>query len=147
MNNTALIRGDEGQLRLEILDYENTQAQTIHDANWLRVAVDVKAGPFSGSIGLALSAVELKTLYLELSRATETLTGSIDFTSMEGNLCLKVDFGRTGVVLMRGVVTPNEPEGNELHFQFHTDPAALEGAVQEFKRLAVQFPAKQSIQM
>jgi hypothetical protein len=145
MANIVLIRGDKGQVKLEILGYENTQASTIDDSNWLRARIDVVAGPFSGSIVAGLTTVELDSLYQQLAVAVRSLTGNIDFSAMEGNLQIIVKFARTGEVLLQGFVTPDGAERNVLYYEFHTDPITLEVAVQELRRLVTQFPIQHSI--
>jgi hypothetical protein len=145
VSNVAVLSGDKGQIRLEIIDYENRQAKTIEDANWLRASLHIDAGPFSGSITLGLTTIELEHLHQALAKSVVSLREAFDFVTIEGNLSLKVEFDRTGQVLVRGVVTPDESEENALRYGFHTDPITLERTAQALGRLTNQFPVKRSI--
>lgn len=142
MDNSMVFHGDKGELRLQVLDYENTRAKIADDANWLRAKLDVKAGPFSGTISCGLTAIELNRLYQEISAATEALKDVVNFQSMEGNLSIQLEFQRTGTATLRGVITPYPAEANALHYEFHTDPISLEAAVQGLKRLVDHFPIR-----
>jgi len=143
MTYSATIRGDKGHLKLTVLKYENPNTKNVDDANWLDVRLESEAGPFRGSFKLALTAIELELLYQQLARATELL--SVDFTSMEGNFSLSIEFSRTGTAVLQGVVTPEESEGNALHYRFNSDPVTLEATLRELQQLVAHFPAKQSI--
>jgi hypothetical protein len=142
MSNTMIIQGDKGRVRLEVIKYENMLAKSIDDANWLQAKLDVMAGPFSGSITLALTSNELELLHRKLSNAIKLLTGNIEFATMEGNLRLQMTFERTGEVLVQGSVTQDEAEENVLQYYFLTDPITLEAVVRDLERLVRQFPVK-----
>ena len=146
MGNTALLQGDKGQIKLEVIDYENRQPKTIEDANWLRAILHIEAGPFSGSVNLALTTGELELLHEKIAASGVSLKDVVDFTSMEGNLQLKVEFDRTGVASVTGIVTPDQAGENAIQYGFHTDPITLERAAHEFGRLTNQFPVKRLIQ-
>lgn len=144
MTHSATIRGDEGHLKLEILGYENPHSMDVDDANWLNARLESQAGPFNGSFKLALTAFELDFLYQQLAKAAKSLSQGFDFTSMEGNFSLRLEFSKTGTATLQGVVTPRENEGNALHFRFNSDPITLEATLRELGRLVEHFPAKQS---
>jgi hypothetical protein len=145
MDNVVIMKGDKGQLDIEILKYENPNARTIDDANWLLGRLSINAGPFSGSIALSMTTNELESLDKQLGMATKSLTGQIDFASLEGNLRIRVQFGSTGTAVVSGIVTPDEAHETALHFGFNADPTNLEACVQSIGRLLQQFPVKQSI--
>jgi hypothetical protein len=142
MSEIAQIQGDNGQIGFEILGYENNQAQTTEDANWLRAVLHIKAGPFSGSVKMALTTSELVVLYSKLVKSVISLRDVVEFSTMEGNLSLRIEFGAEGRVSIRGVITPDESEENAVHYGFHTDPITLERSTQEFARLVSRFPVK-----
>jgi hypothetical protein len=144
MSSSAMLHGDKGHLRLEILGYENPHSKDFDDANWLEARLEVQAGPFSGSFKLALTTGELGSLYQQLAKANKTLSDRVDFTSMEETFSLKVEFSRTGAATLCGVTTPKGGQGNSLHYRFCSEPVTLEAAVSEFARLVERFPAKQS---
>jgi hypothetical protein len=61
MFNIAHIQGDKGQITVEVLGYENPTATDPDDANWLEAILKLKAGPFSGSLKLAMTTIELES--------------------------------------------------------------------------------------
>lgn len=145
MSNLAIIRGDEGQIALEILGYENAQAQSVDDANWLRAKLQIRGGPFSGAITFAMTAHELLLLYREVESATKTLTGSVGFQNMEGNWAMNLNFERGGGGIISGSVTSDPGQKNVLHYELHSDGISLEGFVQALGRLAAQYPVRDAV--
>lgn len=146
MGNTAVIRGDKGQIELEILDYENAQVTDIFDSNWLRARIDVVAGPFSGAIMAGLTTVELDSLYQQLAGAVESVAGGVKFETLEGELSIGIEFGQTGVARVQAdVVAYDGEKKNALHCEFATDPITLEATVQGLQRLVTQFPIQHSL--
>ena len=144
MSNSVAIPGDNGHLKLEIVGYENPHSKDFDDANWLEARLEVKAEPFRGAIKLALTTDELESLHQQFAKAKRSLSDRADFMSMEDTFSLNVEFSRTGVATLCGVVTPEGGQGNSLHYRFCSDPVTLEAAVNEFARLIERFPAKQS---
>jgi hypothetical protein len=59
MTETARIKGDDGEIKIQVIGYENPQAKDIDDRNWLRVRLEIKAGPFSGSTEIAMMTTEI----------------------------------------------------------------------------------------
>jgi hypothetical protein len=145
MDNVVILKGDKGQLDIEILKYENPNARTIDDANWLLGRLSISAGPFSGSIGVSMTTNELENLHRQLGMVTNNLRGQIDFASLEGNLRIRIHFGSTGTAVVTGIVTPDEADETALHFGFNADPINLEACVLSFGHLLQQFPVKHSI--
>jgi hypothetical protein len=142
MSTLAIIRGDEGQIALEILGYENVQAQSVDDSNWLRAKLEVRGGPFSGAITFAMTAPELLLLHQQVESATKTLTGSVHFQTMEGNWALNLNFERSGGTIISGTVTSDPGQKNVLHYEFRSDGISLESLVQALGKLVAQYPAR-----
>jgi hypothetical protein len=145
MNNLAIIRGDEGQIALEILGYENSQAQSVEDSNWLRAKLEVRGGPFSGAITFAMTAPELVLLYQRVGSATKTLTGSVHFQTTEGNWVLNLVFERGGGAIISGEVTSDPGQKNVLHYEFRSDGISLETLVQALGKLVAQYPVRHAV--
>jgi hypothetical protein len=145
MSESALIRGDAGELRLEILGYENPHATNVDDRNWLQARLEITGGPFSGSIELAITAFELAGLHQQLAEVTKSLIGSIRFETMESNWLLNLDFERTGTAVVSGMVIQNQAESNSLQYEFRTDGITLEGMVRDLGKMVAEFPVRQAI--
>jgi hypothetical protein len=145
MGTRTVLKGDKGEVALEILNYENPGALSLEDSNWLRAVLHVHAGPFSGAIEFGMTADELSLLYDQLAASTSTLSGRIRFATTEGNWELNVDFERSGTAIMSGVVTPRQAGGNALHYEFLSDPINLEAAVRDLQRMTKEYPVKTAL--
>jgi hypothetical protein len=143
--NAATIRGDKGQLRLEIIGRENPRAQDLDDSNWLRASLEVKGGPFSGTIEFGITAAEIDGLYNELKSKISTLNGSIHFVTMEEDWVLDVVFERTGTVVVSGRVTTKRAQANSLHYEYRTDPITLESVVEDLRCITKSYPAYRAL--
>ena len=64
---------------------------------------------------------------------------------MEGNFSLQIEFATTGTAVLQGRITPDESDGNALHYKFYSDPVTLETAVRELRKVVERFPAKRSM--
>ncbi|MES2222942.1 MAG: hypothetical protein V4587_18475 [Acidobacteriota bacterium] len=146
MTNTVLIRGDTGRISLEILGYENPMAKDISDLNWLRVKLDVVAGPFQGSVRVAVTTYELADFQQRLTGAVESVAGGVKFETLEGDLRVNIEFARTGVAgVQADVFAYDGGTRSSIHCEFETDPITLEATVQDLRRLAEQFPIQHSL--
>jgi hypothetical protein len=142
MSEAALLKGDNGGIKIEILGYENPNATNVDDSNWLPARLEATGGPFSSSIEIAITAAELAMLCRELTGVTKALTGNVRFETMEGNWTLNLDFERTGTAVVSGMITPSRAQDNSLHYEFRTDPITLEGLVRDLGKMATEFPVK-----
>ncbi len=133
MDTRTVLKGDKGEVALEILNYENPGASSVEDSNWLRAVLHVHAGPFSGAIEFGMTTEELSLLYDQLSASTSTLSGKIRYATTEGNWELNVEFERSGSAIVSGVVTPRQAAGNALHYELLSDPISLEAAVKDLQ--------------
>jgi predicted dehydrogenase len=145
MNNVVIIRGDGGEISLTILGYENAQAQSVDDSNWLRARLEVRGGPFSGGITFAMTTHELALLHRLIGDATKTLTGSVHFQTTEDNWGVNLDFQRNGSAIISGTATPDPGQKNVLHYEFCTDGASLEALVLALGKLVAQYPTKDAV--
>ena len=142
MSMRTVLKGDRGELALEILDYENPRAQSVEDSNWLRANLTIQAGPFSGSIEFGLTTDELAVLSSQLSTVMSSLSGQVRFATMEGNWMLNVDFERSGTAIVSGMMTSNRTLGNKLLYELRADPIALEPVVGDVARMTSMYPVR-----
>lgn len=141
---TAL-KGDRGELTLEILDYENPRAQNTEDSNWLRANLTIQANPFFGSIEFGLTTDELALLSSQLSTVVSSLSGKVRFATMEGNWTLNVDFERSGTAIVSGMVESKRTLGNRLLYELHAEPIVLESVAGDLARMASMYPIKSAM--
>ena len=79
MKDAASIKGDDGAVALQILGYENAQAQSVDDSNWLGARLEVQGGPFVGVIMFAITAPELARLCQQVKEVTKNVSGKCPF--------------------------------------------------------------------
>jgi hypothetical protein len=146
MSSTALIQGDTGRISLEILGYAYPMAKDINSLNWLRVKLDVVAGPFQGSVRIEVTTDELADFHQHLAGAVKSVAGGVKFETREGELSIRIEFARTGVARVKAdAVAYDGMKRSSIHCEFDTDPITLEATVQDLRRLAEQFPIQHSL--
>jgi len=145
MNSRMVLKGDIGEIALEVLRYENGQALNIEDKNWLRAILYVQAGPLFGKAEFGMTTYELSVLCRELSAGAKTLMGGIRHATTEGNWQLNIDFERTGTAQISGVLIPSMASNNALHYAFESDPISLESAVNQLRHLMQDYPIKTTL--
>ena len=102
MSEAALLKGDNGKIKVEIFGYEYPTATDVDDSNWLQSRLETTGGPFSGSIAISLTTSELMQLHQQFAEVTKHLNGNIRFENLESNWILNLDFERTGAAVVSG---------------------------------------------
>lgn len=139
----ALLSGEGGRLILDIDDYENSRAMAVEDRNWLRGALQVTAGPFHGSISLALTTVELERLCRQVREIAKSLKGSMSFTTVEGDWEISLALEGSSTVVVKGEVRSPDGDGSVVRYQFLTDPITLDTWGEKLGALVRKFPVTQ----
>ena len=139
----ALLSGDGGRLILDIDDYENSRAVAIDDRNWLRASLQVTAGPFHGSISLALTTVELERVCRQVREIAKSLKGSMSFATVEGDWEISLALEGSSTVVVKGEVRSPDGDGSTIRYQFRTDPITLETWAEKLGAIVRRFPAVQ----
>ena len=140
MSNQITIKGDEGEIILQILGRENVNASNLCDANWLRTTLSVRASSFSGTIEIGLWVPELVALRDRLEAILRNLTDGLQFESMESNWKFNVAFEITGAVIISGSVRKELTQDNMLHYEFRSDPISLELVARDIRRVTEAYP-------
>ena len=139
----AKLRGSGGEIVLSILGYENISAGSVDDANWLRAQLDVRSGPFYGSVECAITTYELLLLQSQLVVALKTLTTAVHFGTMEDNWQADFTFERSGTATVVGTIIPTHSRRAALQYEIETDPISLETWVRELAELQREYPVKE----
>ena len=90
MSEAALLKGDNGKIKVEIFGYEYPTATDVDDSNWLQSRLETTGGPFSGSIAISLTTSELMQLHQQFAEVTKHLNGNIRFENLESNWILNL---------------------------------------------------------
>jgi hypothetical protein len=110
--------------------------------NWLTVQIRVQAGGFHGEVAAEIVAGELVTFASQLRPLYETLNGSAEFSTMEGQLSLRLVGDGAGHIELRGEVSDQAGVGNCLHFTLRFDQTQLGASIRELEKITSHFPAR-----
>jgi len=143
MSHRIAFSGEGSSITIEVFDYENPLAKHPDDVSWLKAAVTVQAGPFSGTFKTSVTTHDLAALGEQMGQALQSLSQRISFQTTEGDLTLNVNFSKTGKVQIEGIAQPCGTVKTALQCRFESDPSTLDQTVRELKLVTKRFPAKQ----
>ena len=135
------IRCDGGDiLTITFLGRSHPGATDYWDGNWVRVAVEVAAGGFRGSVSGDLRAEELAGFHAQLLQLQQSLRGTADFETMESWLSIRVTGDGKGHMAFRFVIRDRPGIGNTLDCSFATDQTYTRSTVAELGAAVQAFP-------
>lgn len=130
------------RIEIDVVRYERVPAGDYHDDNWLTVDIRVRAGGFRGKVAAAILTDELARFESQLRPLFETLKGSAEFSTLEGQLSLRLTGDGNGHIALNGQVADQPGIGNRLHFSLKFDHSQLGAAIRELERVTSQFPIR-----
>lgn len=105
---------------------------------YLRVEVEIKAGKFSGRLETEFSTHEVVQLYRELRALYFSLSGSLTFSPLEGNLEFKMSGDGRGHFEVDGVARDGLVDANELSFVLLFDQTEIPSTIREMEEMVGQ---------
>ena len=135
-------QSEQERIEVAVLRYERAPVGEYHDDNWLTVEIHVRAGGFRGKVSGAIITDELVRFASQLRPLFDTLRGSAEFLTMEGQLSLRLTGDGKGHVELRGEVADQPGIGNRLHFALHFDQSQLGTSIHELERVISEFPVR-----
>jgi hypothetical protein len=135
-------QSEHERIEIEVVRYERSRVGDYHDANWLTVQLCVCVGGFRGSVDAAMLTYELVTFLRQLRLLYESLRGTAEFTTMEGQLSLRLVGDGNGHIELRGEVADQPGVGNRLHFTLQIDQSQLGESIHQLEQIALQFPER-----
>jgi hypothetical protein len=130
------------RVEVDVISYERPASGEYHDDNWLTVSIAVRVGGFSGRVGAAIVTDELVRFAEQLHRLYEQLTGSAQFTTLEGQLSLTLSCDARGHITLRGEVLDQAGIGNRLSFHLNLDQSFLQQPMRELDAVIRVFPVR-----
>lgn len=92
------LTGDNGEIEIEVLDYQDPSAECRDDRNWLNCSVRAHIGSARFEVGCMIQTYDVRHLYEELQSGSELFVWSFP----EDDISL--EFGiKTGFTLMSGL--------------------------------------------
>ena len=133
---------EQERIEVDVHGYERAASGDYWDDNWLAVEIRVRVGGFRGNAAATIMTSELTKFELELHPLFETLKGKAEFTTMEGQLSLRLVGDGNGHIELHGVVADQAGFGNQLHFTLQFDQSLLENSIREIAKVTSQFPVR-----
>jgi hypothetical protein len=135
-------QSERERIEVDVMSYERPASGEYHDDNWLTVSIAVRVGAFSGRVGAAIVTDELVRFAQQLHRVYEQLSGSAEFTTLEGQLSLALACDTLGHITLRGEVLDEAGIGNRLQFRLDLDQSFLQHSIQELDAVIKAFPVR-----
>ena len=130
------------RIEVDVLHYERQPVGEYHDDNWLTVQVRVRVGGFRGTVDGAFITEEFVAFLTQLRSLHQSLSGTAEFTTMEGKLRLRLTGDGKGHIELVGEVADQSGIGNRLHFTLHFDQSQLGASIHELERVTSEFPVR-----
>ena|ERR1035441_2546457 len=145
MPKTVVIRGDGGQVQIEVLNYERPKSTEGSDANWLVCRYGVTVREFSCDVSLSLMTDDFVRFLDDLDEALRSLKGTAVFATAESGLKLETKFKAAGHADVFGTVQSQlsvVPSLTKLDFSFESDQSFLSHTVEGLRAVIQQFPVR-----
>lgn len=130
------------RIEIEVLRYERQPVGEYHDDNWLTVQVRVRVDGFRGTVDGAFITEELVAFLGQLRPLYQSLSGMAEFTTMEGQLHLRLTGNGKGRIELVGEVADQPGIGNRLKFTLLFDQSQLGASIHELERVTSEFPIR-----
>lgn len=144
MNPTAISFGGSEceRLQIEVLGYEREPVGEFYDDNWLSVRISVVVGGFRGQADAAFLTSDFESFLLQLRPLYESLGGTAEFRTIEGQLRLGLIGDGKGHVAMNAEFADRTGTGNRLIFSLGLDQTQLGEAVRQIEQVISVFPVR-----
>jgi hypothetical protein len=129
-------------IEVEVLRYERQPVGEYHDDNWVTVQVRVCVGGFRGTVDGAFVTEEFVAFLTQLRPLYQSLSGTAEFATLEGQLHLRLTGDGKGHIELVGEVADQPGIGNRLHFTLHFDQSHLGASIHELERVTSEFPIR-----
>ncbi|MCL5773494.1 MAG: hypothetical protein M1536_03860 [Firmicutes bacterium] len=136
------IAGHGARLSIEVFNYENSSAQNISDANWLKCRVVLNIYPFSGNFDASFTTQDFVRFLDDLRKILSELSGTASFLTDEDTLRLTVKMEKTGGVQISGIAEVSDQTHVTLSFSFKSDQTFVSQTYRELEAIVLQFPVK-----
>ncbi len=135
--------GQSERERIEI-DVPAWKGTPVDNYNWLNVDIRVQTGGFRGEVSAAILTDGLIRFLNQLKPLHQTLKGSAEFSTIEGQLNLKLIGDGRGHIDLSGEVADRPGDGNRLHFRLTFDQSQLGVSLRQLERATIDFPVNLS---
>ena len=138
----AFGQSEQERITVDVLSYERPVCGEYWDDNWLVVDISVTAGGFHGRASVSIITAELVSFSEQLHVLYERLTGTAEFTTLEGQLSLKLVGDGRGHIRLAGLVLDQAGVGNRLSFTLDFDQTFLPPSISDLNAVLRAFPVR-----
>ena len=135
-------QSEHERVEVDVLCYERLPVGEYYDDNWLTAKISVLAGGFRGNVKAAILTGELIEFLAQIRVLYQGLSGTAEFTTLEGQLHLRLLGDGTGHVELAGEVADQPGIGNQLRFKLQFDQSQLGASVRELEKVVLEFPVR-----
>jgi hypothetical protein len=135
-------QSEQERIEVDVLRYERAPIGEYDDDNWLTSQIRVRVGGFRGKVDAAIITGELVAFLARLRPLEETLRGTAEFSTLEGQLHLRLTGDGKGHIELVGEVADQPGIGNRLHFKLEFDQSLLRTSVHELEIITSEFPVR-----
>ncbi|MFD2556064.1 WapI family immunity protein [Sphingobacterium tabacisoli] len=135
------IKADGNFLKIAPIGLIYYDSNSDWNKNWIRAAIKVQGGVFSGRYDADLTTFDFDNLKCDLEKLDGNLSGEMEFDDLEGFLSLKIVGDGTGNFVAE--VTCNDtPDINssELKFQIYFDQTYIKDMVHSLDEITKRYP-------
>ena len=133
---------EQERITIDVRSYERPASGEYWDDNWLVTNISVVVGGFCGRVGANIMTAELVRFSEELYVLYERLTGTAEFTTLEGQLLLKLTGDGRGHIQLEGQVLDQAGIGNRLSFALDFDQTFLPQSMRDLDSILHAFPVR-----
>ena len=130
------------KVEITVHGYEREPVGEYYDDNWLRCAVDLRAGGFSGHYSAAFMTDDFSRFLSGLNSLYDTLSGKAEFNTIEEQLMIIAEGDGKGHIEVRGEALDAAGHGNRLAFSLGIDQTQLATVIKELKEITAKYPVR-----
>jgi hypothetical protein len=130
------------RLQIEVVGYERQPVGGYCDNNWLTVRISVSVGGFRGRADASFLTEDFVSFLSQLRPLFETLRGTADFTTIEGQLRMGLVGDGKGHVELEAEVANSAGPSNRLSFRLQLDQTQLGNSIREIESVLSEFPVR-----
>lgn len=135
-------QSEHERIEIDIVCYERAPVGEYHDDNWLNSRIRVCAGGFRGKVDMTILTDEIATFLTQLRPLFDTLSGKAEFSTLEGQLHLRLTGDGKGHIDLAGEIADQPGIGNRLHFTLQFDQSQLGVSIRELDKVTSAFPIR-----
>jgi hypothetical protein len=105
----------------------------------VQAQIEIKSGNFNVKSSLWISTAEIYVFTQELKQCYNTLNGSANLNSYEGNLKVVGEFDGIGHVNFKGCFSEQNEWANELRFEFASDQTFIQLTLVELEQIVLKY--------